>query len=49
MTRRMVASVAITALVLVAELAGGIISGSLALLSDAGHVFSDLLALSLSW
>jgi cobalt-zinc-cadmium efflux system protein len=35
--------------VLVAELTGGFLSGSLALLSDAGHVFSDLLALSLSW
>lgn len=42
-------SVAATALVLVAQVAGGLLSGSLALLSDAGHVFSDLLALSLSW
>ena len=28
--------------------AGGLISGSLALLSDAGHMFTDILALALS-
>jgi cobalt-zinc-cadmium efflux system protein len=38
----------ITLLILVAELAGGIISNSLALLSDAGHVFTDAFALGLS-
>jgi len=48
-TSRMATAVALTALVLAAEVAGGLLSGSLALLSDAGHVFSDLLALSLSW
>ena len=30
------------------ELLGGLISGSLALLSDAGHMFTDILALTLS-
>jgi cobalt-zinc-cadmium efflux system protein len=30
------------------ELAGGLVSGSLALVSDAGHMFSDVLALLLS-
>jgi len=30
------------------EVAGGLISGSLALLSDAGHMFTDVLALGLS-
>ncbi len=32
-----------------AEIIGGLISGSLALLADAGHMFSDALALMLSW
>jgi len=39
----------LTGFILVAEVAGGLISNSLALLSDAGHVFADILALSLSW
>ncbi len=38
----------ITALFFVIELVGGLISGSLALVSDAGHMFSDVLALILS-
>ena len=38
----------ISSLIFVAEVAGGIISNSLALLSDAGHVFADIVALSLS-
>lgn len=38
----------ITFLFFVIELAGGLISGSLALVSDAGHMFSDVLALLLS-
>jgi cobalt-zinc-cadmium efflux system protein len=42
-------AVIISATILVAELVAGLISNSLALLSDAGHVFTDLLALSLSW
>ena len=39
----------ITAVILVLEVAGGILSNSLALLSDAGHVFADGIALTLSW
>ena len=39
----------ITAVILVLEVAGGILSKSLALLSDAGHVFADGIALTLSW
>ena len=39
----------LTALILVAELLGGYFANSLALLSDAGHVFTDALALVLSW
>lgn len=41
-------AILLTALTLVAEIAGGIWSNSLALLSDAGHVFLDLFALVLS-
>lgn len=39
----------ITAVILAAEITGGLISNSLALLSDAGHVFADGVALLLSW
>jgi cobalt-zinc-cadmium efflux system protein len=35
--------------ILIAEVIGGIVSNSLALLSDAGHVFVDIVALGLSW
>ncbi len=38
----------ITTLFLLVELAGGLIAGSLALVSDAGHMFSDVLAFILS-
>lgn len=34
---------------MVVEVAGGLISGSLALLADAGHMLTDTLALSLAW
>ncbi len=39
----------LTGFILVAEVAGGLVSNSLALLSDAGHVFADIIALSLSY
>ncbi len=39
---------AINALFLVIEIAGGLISGSLALLADAGHMFSDVGALGIA-
>jgi hypothetical protein len=42
-------SILITAVVLVAEIAGGIWTGSLALLSDSAHVFTDILALAISY
>ncbi|HYS42673.1 MAG TPA: cation diffusion facilitator family transporter, partial [Geobacteraceae bacterium] len=45
---RLVFAIALTAITLVAEIIGGIWSNSLALLSDAGHVFLDLFALALS-
>ncbi len=38
-----------TSLIFIVEIIGGLISNSLALLSDAGHVFSDSFALALSW
>lgn len=39
----------LTFLILAAELTGGILANSLALLSDAGHVITDLFALGLAW
>ena len=40
---------ALTIVVLLIELAGGLYSHSLALLSDAGHVLTDVFALGLAW
>jgi cobalt-zinc-cadmium efflux system protein len=42
-------ALALTCVILVVELAGGIASHSLALLSDAGHVLTDVFALGLAW
>ncbi len=39
----------LSSLILAAELAGGLLANSLALLADAGHVFVDVIALGLSW
>lgn len=47
--RRLVISMIITGLTMVIELVGGLLSGSLALLSDAGHMFSHLFALGISY
>lgn len=49
LNKRFIISILLTSLILVAEVIGGIISGSLALLSDAAHVFSDIFALGLSF
>ncbi len=38
----------LTAIILIVELAGGLIANSLALLSDAGHVLTDIVALGLA-
>jgi len=46
--RALALALGITAAVLVAEVAGGILTGSLALLADAGHMGSDAGALALS-
>ncbi len=39
----------LTVVILLVELAGGLLSHSLALLSDAGHVLTDVFALGLAW
>ena len=39
----------LTMIILVAELTGGLLANSLALLSDAGHVVTDIFALGLAW
>ncbi len=39
----------LTIIILLAELVGGILANSLALLSDAGHVVTDIFALGLAW
>lgn len=39
----------LTGLFMVAEVAGGLISGSLALLADAGHMMTDFAALAMAW
>lgn len=39
----------LTLIILAAEVIGGVIANSLALLSDAGHVLTDIFALGLAW
>jgi cobalt-zinc-cadmium efflux system protein len=46
--RRLAVTLALVSLYLVAEVLGGLWTGSLALLADAGHMFSDVAALALS-
>ena len=43
--RRFLATLGVTAIIMIAEVVGGLWSGSLALLADAGHMLTDLLAL----
>lgn len=47
--RRLAWALAVTAVILIAEVVGGILSGSLALISDAGHMFVDALSLFMSY
>ena len=47
-SRRLTWVLAITAVFMVAEIVGGVLSNSLALLADAGHMFTDVAALGLS-
>lgn len=46
---RFVLALALTGFILVAEIIGGLWTGSLALLSDAAHVFMDMFALALAY
>jgi cobalt-zinc-cadmium efflux system protein len=39
----------LTVIILLVELVGGLLANSLALLSDAGHVITDIFALGLAW
>lgn len=39
----------LTIIILIAELVGGLLANSLAVLSDAGHVVTDIFALGLAW
>jgi cobalt-zinc-cadmium efflux system protein len=47
--KRFLISLALTGLILLVEVIGGLWTGSLALLSDAAHVFLDIFALGLSY
>ena len=47
--QRFILAITLTTLILIAEVIGGFWTGSLALLSDAGHVFMDVFALGLSF
>ena len=47
-TKRLTVALVVTALFLVAEVVGGVLSNSLALLADAGHMLTDVGALALS-
>lgn len=47
--KRFIFSIVLTALILVVEVGGGMWTHSLALLSDAAHVFTDIFALGLSF
>ena len=46
--RRLAMALVLTAAYMVAEIVGGLAANSLALLADAGHMFSDAAALGLS-
>jgi cobalt-zinc-cadmium efflux system protein len=46
--RRLALSLGLTATIMVAEAVGGWVSGSLALISDAGHMLTDVAALGLA-
>jgi cobalt-zinc-cadmium efflux system protein len=47
--RRMEFAALLTGSFMLAEVAGGIVAGSLALLADAGHMLTDFAALALAW
>ncbi len=47
--RRVLWAMVLTGVFMIAEVIGGILSGSLALIADAGHMLTDFAALALSW
>lgn len=47
--RRLAIAAGLTGAFMLAEVAGGLISGSLALLADAGHMLTDFASLALAW
>ena len=47
--RRVLAALCLTGVFMLVEAAGGLLSGSLALLADAGHMLTDTAALALAW
>ena len=47
--RGLLLALALTTGIMLIEVAGGVLSGSLALLSDAGHMLTDALALAMAW
>jgi len=47
--RSVAIAAALTGAFMLAEVAGGLISGSLALLADAGHMLTDFASLALAW
>jgi cobalt-zinc-cadmium efflux system protein len=47
--RRMELAAGLTGAFMFAEVAGGIVAGSLALLADAGHMLTDFASLALAW
>ncbi|MCB8839698.1 cation diffusion facilitator family transporter [Aurantimonas sp. VKM B-3413] len=47
--KRMAIAAGLTGVFMLAEVVGGLLSGSLALLADAGHMLTDFAALSLGW
>lgn len=47
--RKLLLGIAISTLLLTGEVVGGLLANSLALLSDAGHVATDIFALLFSW
>lgn len=48
-SQRLALSILLTSIIFIVEVIGGYFTGSLALLSDAAHVFMDVFALGLTW
>ncbi len=49
LNRNLLVSIVLNGIIVVAEIIGGLLSGSLSLLSDAMHNMSDVAALSIAW